>query len=237
MTSPSLFAVHLSDGVLRPDAAGLAWMLGGFAVAAALVAVAGWKVPPDDVPKIGLLSAAFFVASQIHFPVGIGSAHLILNGLLGFVLGKRAPLAVAVGITLQSFLFDHGGKTMIGVNTVVVALPALAAAALFPLLRRRLNRPGLLGGVLGTGTALASVALSALVLAFMGREEYYALAGVVVLTNVPFAIAEGVATGAIVAYLTKVKPEWVGNEATTQSERRGVSSPVNPQALADSPAG
>ena len=38
----------------------------------------------------GLLGAAFFVASLIHVPIGFSSAHLILNGLLGVVLGWAA---------------------------------------------------------------------------------------------------------------------------------------------------
>ena len=63
-----------------------------------------------------------------HFPVGVGSAHLILNGLLGVVLGRRAPLAVAVGITLQSFLFDHGGRTMIGSRRAKELEAAIARA-------------------------------------------------------------------------------------------------------------
>lgn len=219
----ALFAMHLSDGLWTGTAA-LAWIVGGLAVAALLILIAGWKVPPDDVPKIGLLSAAFFVTSLIHIPVGVGSAHLILNGLLGVVLGRRSPLAVVVGITLQSFLFGHGGRTMIGINTVAVALPALAAGAIFPVLFRRYpRRPGSVGGLLGATAAFASIAINASVLYFTGREEFRILAGLFTLTNLPFVVTEGVATGVIVAYLAKVKPEWLGYSPSGNTSSNGIS--------------
>src|SRR6476646_10225154 len=100
----TLLAVHISDGVLRDPV----WV-GGWVTAVALVAVSAWRVREQEVPRIGVLSAAFFVASQIHLPLGAASVHLLLNGLVGVVLGRRGPLALAVGLLLQALLFGHGG--------------------------------------------------------------------------------------------------------------------------------
>jgi ABC-type Co2+ transport system permease subunit len=61
---------------------------------------------------------------------------LLLNGLVGVVLGWRAPLAILVGVTLQAFLLGHGGKTTIGVNTCDMALPALLSWGLYSTVRR-----------------------------------------------------------------------------------------------------
>ncbi len=124
------FAVHISDGVLTWP-----WLTGGFVLAGLLVAVAMIRVADEEIPRIALMTAAFFVASLIHVPVGLTSVHLLLNGLLGVIVGRRAPLAVLLGLTLQAVLFGHGGFTTIGVNTCVMALPALGAAWLFGLLR------------------------------------------------------------------------------------------------------
>ncbi len=121
-----LFAVHISDGVLTWP-----WLAGGFALAALLAAVAMIRVRDEEIPRIALMTAAFFVASLIHVPVGPTSVHLLLNGLLGVVIGRRAPLAVLLGLTLQAVLLGHGGVTAIGVNTCIMALPALGAAWLF----------------------------------------------------------------------------------------------------------
>ncbi len=126
-----ILAVHISDGALT-------WpcLAGGFVSAGLLAAVAMIRVREEEIPRIALMTAAFFVASLIHVPVPPSSAHLLLNGLLGVVIGRRAPLAVLIGLMLQAFLLGHGGPTVIGVNTCVMALPALGAALLFGVLWR-----------------------------------------------------------------------------------------------------
>jgi cobalt/nickel transport system permease protein len=121
-----LWAVHISDGVLTWP-----WWAGGFAVAALLALLAAWRVRDEEIPRIAVLTAAFFVASLIHVRVGPTSVHLLLNGLLGVVLGRRAPLAILVGLGLQAVLLGHGGFTTVGVNTCVMAVPALVAGWLF----------------------------------------------------------------------------------------------------------
>jgi cobalt/nickel transport system permease protein len=125
-----LLAVHISDGVLTWP-----WLAGGFVLAGLLTAAAMVKVRDEEIPRIALMTAAFFVASLIHVPIGPTSVHLLLNGLLGVILGRRAPLAVLLGLTLQAVLLGHGGFTAIGVNTCVMALPALGASWLFKVLR------------------------------------------------------------------------------------------------------
>ena len=122
------FAVHISDGVLLTS-----WQLAGAFAAVALLFWSARRVGEDEVPRLGVMTAAFFVASQIHLPVaGVGSAHLLLNGLMAVVLGRRAAVAIGVGLTMQALLFGHGGWNTLGVNFVVYTLPTLAVR---PLLR------------------------------------------------------------------------------------------------------
>src|SRR6516164_704313 len=152
-----LFAVHISDGVLQPS-----WEWGGFAVAALLALFGAWRIRDEEIPRVAVMTAAFFVASQIHVQVPGGpSTHLLLNGLLGVVLGRRALLAVPVGLFLQAVLFSHGGFYSLGVNSVVMGVPALLAGLLFAGLRRLpwLRRPWLraalvAGSVLAFGLSL-----------------------------------------------------------------------------------
>jgi cobalt/nickel transport system permease protein len=126
----ALLAVHLSDVLPWP------WWAGGFVAAAALVAAGSRRIADAEVPRLALFTAAFFVASLIHVSVGPTSVHLLLNGLIGIVLGLRAGLAVAVGLFLQAALIGHGGFSSLGVNTCVMTVPALFGAALFAGLRR-----------------------------------------------------------------------------------------------------
>src|SRR4051812_20489571 len=121
-----LLAVHIADNVLD-----LPWLLGGFAVAAVLVWIGSWRIRDEEIPQVALLTAAFFLASSIHLPLGPGSVHVLLNGLVGVVLGRRACLAIPIALLLQCLLLQHGGLYALGVNSCVMTLPALAAGGLF----------------------------------------------------------------------------------------------------------
>jgi ABC-type Co2+ transport system permease subunit len=126
-----LWAVHISDGVLQ-----VPWLLGGFGVAGLLLLLSLWRVRDDEVPRIALLSAAFFIVSLIHVRVGPTSVHLLFNGLIGVLLGPRAALAIVVGLFLQFQYLAHGGIMALGVNTCVLTLPALGAWVMFHALHR-----------------------------------------------------------------------------------------------------
>jgi cobalt/nickel transport system permease protein len=138
----SLPAVHIADNILTAP-----WVLGGFVLAAVLVlgamlvdGVRGWlgrRGPPEEeIAQTALLTAVFFVASLIHVRVGPTSVHLLLNGLLGVLLGWRAALAIPVGLLLQAVLIQHGGFSTLGINSCIMVLPALLAWLLFAALQR-----------------------------------------------------------------------------------------------------
>jgi ABC-type Co2+ transport system permease subunit len=127
----TLLAVHIADGILTWP-----WWAGGFAVTALLMLPGAWRIRDEEIPRVALLTAAFFVVSLVHVRVGPTSVHLLLNGLVGVVLGRRAALAIPVGLFLQAFLLQHGGYTTLGVNSVVLTLPALLAGVAFARLHR-----------------------------------------------------------------------------------------------------
>jgi ABC-type Co2+ transport system permease subunit len=121
-----LWAVHIPDYLLSTP-----WWLGGYALAGLLLAIGCRRLHDDEIPRIALLTAAFFVASLIHVPLPPTSVHLLLNGLVGVLLGWRAFIAIPVGLFLQALFFQHGGFTTIGVNSCVMGVPALVAYYLF----------------------------------------------------------------------------------------------------------
>lgn len=207
MTCPALFAVHLSDGAIAGP-----WLVGGFVGAGLLLLVASWRLTEEWVPRIGVLSAAFFIGSTIHIKLAVlpTSVHLVLNGLVGVVLGRRAPLAVTVGLALQYFLLAHGGLTTLGLNACIIGIPAVIAGQLFPLLRRAGVPAFALGCLLGTGAAGAAVGLNFFVLLAGGKDDWETLAKLVLLAHVPVVIVEGLMLGVVVRYLKKVKPEMLG---------------------------
>lgn len=204
--SPALLGVHLADGVLVPGAE-----FAGFAVAGLLLTWSAWEITDDEIPRVGVFTAALFVASQVHLPLGGTSVHLLLNGLVAVVLGRRAALAIAVGLGLQAVLFAHGGVFSLGVNVVNYAAPAVLGGLAFRRIRRTGRVPDFalgcgLGGVVGFTTAAAT----ALSLWVFGRDLGDVFPWVVLAANLPVVAVEAVGVGVIVAYLGKVKPEWLG---------------------------
>ncbi|MBW2637609.1 MAG: cobalt transporter CbiM, partial [Deltaproteobacteria bacterium] len=118
--------MHISEGVLSAPV-----LIAGAAVAVAGISIGLRRMDNDNIPKVAVLSSAFFVASLIHVPLGPASVHLVLNGIIGILLGWLSFPSIFVALTLQAILFQFGGITTLGVNTVVMALPGVICYYLF----------------------------------------------------------------------------------------------------------
>jgi cobalt/nickel transport system permease protein len=186
-----MLAVHLADGAVSP-----AWLAGGWVVAACLVFLFARHVPDELVARTAVLTAALFVASLVHLKVGPGSVHLLLNGLAGVLLGRRAVLAVTVSLVLQLLLFGHGGLTTLGLNVAVYSAPALAAARFAP-------RTFAGGAAVGGLTAAATVLLNAGVLFLGGSAGIDRLVPLVLVAHLPVVAVEGVVCGFAVRALAQ----------------------------------
>ena len=193
--------MHISEGVLSGPV-----LISGGALAAAGTAIGLKKLDYDRIAQAGMLSAAFFVASLIHVPVGPANAHLILNGLVGLLLGWAAFPAILVALVLQAILFQFGGITALGVNTMIMALPAvLCYIVCSPFLHKK--------SALALPSAFAcgflSVLLSALVLGLalvFTEENFLEVSAIVIVAHIPVMIIEGIVTALCVAFLKKVQP-------------------------------
>ena len=189
-------------------------MSGPVLVAGAAVAMAGAaaglkKLELDRVAQAGMLSAAFFVASLIHVPVGPSSIHLILNGIVGLLLGWAAFPAILTALLLQAMMFQYGGITTLGVNTVIMALPAVICYHLFGpfiLKKPRLAVPAAFA--CGAGSVFLGAILASASLMFT-EDSFLEVAGLVVTAHLPVMVIEGVMTVFCVAFLKKVKPEML----------------------------
>jgi cobalt/nickel transport system permease protein len=153
---PLPWAIHISPGLLRPG-----WCAAGYAVAGLLALWGAWGIRDEEIPRVALLAAVFFVASLIPVPVPTGHVHLLLNGLLGVILGRRALLAIFVGLFLQATLFMHGGLDALGVNTCVMGVPALLGGVLFAGLRRlpALRTPPVRSALVALSSAVFSLSV------------------------------------------------------------------------------
>ena len=196
--------MHISEGVLSAPV-----LAGGWALTAVGTAVGLRRLDYDRLMTVALLASAFFVASLVHVPIGPASVHLILNGLLGAILGFAAFPAICVALLLQAMLFQFGGLTVLGVNTLDMALPAVICYAVFrPLLTASGWRRSL--GAFGCGffAVLLAGCLTSLALALSG-EAFFATAKMILLAHVPIMLLEGVLTVLVVGFLAKVRPEML----------------------------
>ena len=213
--------MHIYEGVLAATTHGKEVLAAGAVLTAAGTAVGLYRLDYERVPRVAVLSSAFFVASLIHVPLGPTSEHLMLGGLLGLVLGWAAFPAILVALTLQAVFFNFGGPTTLGLNTLTMAVPAVICHYLF---RRAIGgkRETLVfaaGFAAGALAMLLAGLLNATALVIAG-EQYREFGKVVAALHVPLAVVEGMVTGSVVVLLRKVRPELL--EAPLLVPRREV---------------
>ena len=205
--------MHLSEGVLHTPV-----LLAGVALAGVGVAVGLRRLESERLPLTALFAAAFFVAGTIHVPVGIGSVHLILNGMAGLFLGWAVFPAFLIALLLQVLFFSFGGFAVLGVNLCIMALPAVAAHYLL----RSYLRPdmgataklltGLGAGIIGVGGAGA---LASLVLALDGGKHYQDLITLLLLSHLPVFVLDGIISYGVISLLSKMYPSALQSIGTS----------------------
>ncbi|EGV07318.1 cobalt uptake substrate-specific transmembrane region [Haemophilus pittmaniae HK 85] len=196
--------MHLSEGVLHTPV-----LLSGAALAIAGIAVGLRRLESENLPLTALFAAAFFVAGTIHVPVGIGSVHLILNGMAGLFLGWAVFPAFLIALLLQVIFFSFGGFAVLGVNLCVMAAPAVIVHYLF---RSRLQPQmtlkdrllvGIGAGVIGVGGAGA---LASFVLMLDGGKSYLDLVWLLLVSHVPVFILDSIISVGVITSLCKMYP-------------------------------
>jgi len=198
--------MHISEGVLAAPV-----LVGGAALAAAGVAVGLKKMDYEKLPQVAVLSSVFFVATLIHVPVGPASAHLVLNGLCGLLLGWAAFPAILVGLTLQALLFQFGGLTTLGLTTFNIAFPAVLVWLIFgrfvqspnALIRRAAEFTAGAGAIFVSGILVAASLVAT-------GEAFSTTARLIVAGHVPVMLVEGIITVFVVEFVVQLRPEMLG---------------------------
>ncbi len=194
--------MHVSDGVLPTVVA-----VGSFVASGLCVALSVKKTEGEDLPKIAVMTSAFFVASLIHVPLGPTSVHLLLPGLVGILTGWSAFLSIFLGLVLQSLLFQFGGLTALGANALMMGLPAWWASWSYRFLQRHLGVRAAMAAALAAAIAVALAALILAGLLATGGEDFFGVAKIAVVAHTPVLAIEGVVSAGVVSFLQKVKPE------------------------------
>ncbi len=195
--------MHISEGVLTAPV-----LITGAAAAAAGCGVGLRKMDFDKTPRVAVMASTFFVASLIHIPIGPSSVHLILNGLLGLILGWASFPAILVALLLQTILFQFGGLTTLGTNCFAMAFPALLCYWLLnPMINGKTHFIAMVAAFLAgfCGILFGGIIIAA-ALALSG-EQFITIARLVLIAHLPVMIIEGLIVAMIVAFLRRVKPD------------------------------
>ncbi|MGP2657204.1 cobalt transporter CbiM [Malaciobacter sp. WC5094] len=193
--------MHISDGVLSIEVASSL----GFA-SLGLCAYSIKKLKSEDISLLAAMSALFFIASFIHIPLGPTQIHLLLVGVIGLFLGEAVFLCIAIALLLQALLLGYGGLSSLGVNIIIMALPAYLVFLINKIpLFKKLNEKVrfFFYGSLGI---LFSVLFLALVLYF-AKDEYLIASYSLIFANIPAIILEGLISLFLLLYIKKSIPK------------------------------
>ena len=227
--------MHISEGFLPAQVCIAGYGTTGLLTWFALKQINRQGNPNEKIPKASLLTAAFFVASSISIPIPPTSVHLLLNGLLGVILGYFAVPAILIGLLFQAMFFGHGGLTALGVNATMMGFPALLAYYIFqlrfnlgskqqqsssqshtqsrmPSHRQSLRQLGtfaFLGGALGLALTafIFFLLMVTLVSADFDAQAEQTAVTYLTLAHLPLAVLEGGFTAMLAVFLQRVKPE------------------------------
>ncbi len=198
--------MHISEGILNAPV-----LIGCGVAAAACTAVGLKKLDIDRIMNVSLLTSTFFIASLIHVPLGPGSIHLVLNGLLGVILGWVSFPAIVTALLLQALFFQYGGFTVLGVNTIIMALPALLA---FYIVRPWLKDNGKKRAVAAFAAGFLAIFFSSILMALAlitSDSGFFDTAVLILAAQFPLMIIEGFITMFAVLFLAKVQPDFLYN--------------------------
>ena len=194
--------MHISEGVLSPSV---------LAAGAALTAAGTWiglrRADYSRLLTVAILSSVFFVGSLIHVPLGPGSVHLVLNGLLGLFLGWAVFPALLVALLLQAVLFQFGGIAVLGVNVFNMAFPALLCHFAFGPLLGGTRTQRTAGAFCCGALSVAGAALLTAISLGLSNEGFLASAKLLLLAHIPVMLLEGLIVAFAVSFIARVRPE------------------------------
>ncbi len=224
---------HIPDGFLSAPV-----IVGTAAVSAGSLAFAVRRsrrtLEEREAPILGAATAFVFAAQMLNFPLGAGtSAHLLGGVLVAALVGPWSGMLVLFAVLLvQALLFQDGGIAALGANTLNVAVIGVGVG--FVLYRWGLGLTG--DGARRRMLAAAVAAFASTTLVGIVVAVELALSDTVPLVpalaavgggHVLVGIGEGVLTGAILALVTRSRPELLATHgAVGRSTRRWAYSAV-----------
>jgi cobalt/nickel transport system permease protein len=207
--------IHLPDGVLPIQWVLFWWLLALALLVVALVATRRRTIAIQRLAIAGMLAAVSFAVFQINIPFA-GGVHMNLTPLIGILVGPGIGSLVIFIVNLLSAAVGHGGWGLVGANTIVNMSEIAVAFYVFRMTRGRLEM-FTRGAVAAISGLLVGNVVFLVVLIVSGIQgiELHGVALLpyliqIVILNLIVAVVEAVVTGFVVEYLSKVRPDLLG---------------------------
>ncbi len=216
--------MHIPDGFLSPQIIIITFAITIIFWIIAFKRVKG-RLDERQVPLMGLLTALFFAAQMMNYPiVGGTTAHLLGGAALGIILGPFAGcISMTIILVLQAFLFGDGGLTALGANVLNMGIIGVFVPAFIVLAFNKITKgKGLLVWVfIGAfaGDVLAAIAAGA-ELGFSQPVFQYGLNVAVpamAINHSVIGVIEGVVTAVLVGVLLKLRPDVLSKSSVLKS--------------------
>ncbi len=218
--------MHIPDGILP------VWLwLSGFIVMSIILVFTLYRLRAMDVkkkiPLLGALTAAMLVGMSIPVLPGY---HINLSVISGILMGPSLGFVGAFLANLILAFMGHGGITVIGLNTLLLGSEAVLGHTFFSLFRKRL--PVFWGAALAT--VLTLLITSSILIGFVavahidqslmlhhddeahapgstGHGSVSTFAILVFSIGIVGWIIEAAISGAVVKFISQVKPDLIGH--------------------------
>lgn len=206
--------MHIPDGFLNPSTAIATFVIAMLVLILSFKKVQG-NLDEKQVPLMGLLTALFFAAQMMNYPiVGGTTAHLLGGASLGIILGPFAGcISMTILIVLQAFLFGDGGLTTLGANVLNMAIIGVFIPVVILLAFNKFTRgkglfvwvfiSAFVGDVMAAVFAGAELGFSQPVFQYGLNVAVPAMA----INHSIIGIIEGVVTAVLVGVLLKLRPD------------------------------
>lgn len=176
------------------------------------------KITDQQVPIMGLLTALFFAAMMMNYPIiGGTTAHLLGGASIGLILGPYAGcISVTIILVLQALLFGDGGLTTLGANVlnmgiIGVFVPCILFLAMNKVFKAKTNGTlyamifisAFVGDVLAAVSAGTELGLSTPTFQYGLSVAVPAMA----INHSIIGVAEGIVTVILIGALLKLRPD------------------------------
>lgn len=175
------------------------------------------KITDQQVPIMGLLTALFFAAMMMNYPIiGGTTAHLLGGASIGLIIGPFAGLiSVTIILVLQAFLFGDGGLTTLGANVLNMGIIGVFIPCILFLVMNKLFKEtgkklyamifisAFVGDVLAAIAAGTELGLSTPTFQYGLSVAVPAMA----INHSIIGVAEGIVTVVLIGTLLKLRPD------------------------------